>query len=135
MAAGLETATKIGTSVGDLQDAAAKRRLEVINRLVDQRAKELELQGINATAESYAEQKRLEQQVAIAKAQGSLAPASELSRLQNELAEATARRDLEAVSRERAQASELAEVRAELAKLEAQLDIIRIKVQHDGDGE
>ena len=135
VAAGLETATKIGTSVGDLQDAAAKRRLEVINRLVDQRAKELELQGINATAESYAEQKRLEQQVAIAKAQGSLAPASELSRLQNELAEATARRDLEAVSRERAQASELAEVRAELAKLEAQLDIIRIKVQHDGDGE
>ena len=73
--------------------------------------------------------------MAIAKAQGSLAPASELSRLQNELAEATARRDLEAVSRERAQASELAEVRAELAKLEAQLDIIRIKVQHDGDGE
>ena len=135
VAAGLETATKIGTSVGDLQDAAAKRRLETINRLVDQRAKELELQGINATAESYAEQKRLEQQVAIAKAQGSLAPASELSRLQNELAEATARRDLEAVSRERAQASELAEVRAELAKLEAQLDIIRIKVQHDGDGE
>jgi hypothetical protein len=115
VAAGLDAATKIGTGIDDLRDAANQRRLEVIKRQVDQRAMELEFQGINATAESSAELKRLQQQVELANTQGTLAPPTELAQLQNELAEATARRDLDAVTRDRAQAAELADVRAGLS--------------------
>lgn len=125
--AGLGAATTIGTSIEDLRDAADKRSLEVIKRQVEQRAKELELQGVNATADSYAELKRLQQQVEIATAQGSLAPASELSQLQHELAEATARRDLDAVTRDRADAAEFAGVRAEIARLQAQIQLLEAK--------
>ena len=125
VSAGLTAASTIGTSVDGLREAADKRRLEVITRQVDQRAKELELQGINATADSYAELKRLQQQVEIASAQGSLAPASALSQLQDELAEATARRDLAAVNRETALAVELAEIRAEIARLQAQQELLK----------
>ncbi|MGC3993491.1 MAG: hypothetical protein QM779_05090 [Propionicimonas sp.] len=127
--AGLDAATKIGTSADALRDAADVRSLEVIKRQVEQRSKELELQGINATADSYAELKRLQQQVDIATAQGSLAPPSALATLQNELAEATARRDLDAVNRDSAQAAELAGVRAEIARLEAQIQLLQARAQ------
>ncbi len=126
---GLSAVGTIATTTSELRDAAAKRRLAEVTRKVDQRSKELELQGINATADSYAELKRLQQQVEIAEAQSTLAPPSptELSRLENDLAEATARRDLEAVNRARAQESELAATQAEIARLQAQIDLLTLQ--------
>ncbi|MFT4108101.1 hypothetical protein [Propionicimonas sp.] len=129
VSAGLDAATRIGASADALRDAADVRGLEVIKRQLERRSKELELQGVNATADSYAELKRLQQQVDIASAQGSLAPPSTLATLQNELAEATARRDLDAVNRDSAQAAELAGVRAEIARLQAQVQLLQARAQ------
>ena len=51
-----------------------------------------------------------------------------LKELENELAMETARRDLEARSRERRLATELATTQAEIARLEAQLKLLEAKV-------
>ena len=124
---GLDAVTKASTSLGDLGDAATERRLKALKRQVEQRQQELELQGIDATADSFAELKRLQQQVDLRTAQGTLDSAG-LKELENELAMETARRDLEARSRERQLATELATTQAEIARLEAQLKLLEAKV-------
>ena len=124
---GLDAVTKASTSLGDLGDAAAERRLKALKRQVEQRQQELELQGIDATADSFAELKRLQQQVDLQTAQGTLDSAG-LKELENELAMETARRDLEARSRERRLATELATTQAEIARLEAELKLLQAEV-------
>jgi hypothetical protein len=125
--AGLDAVSKASTTLGDLSSAGAELRLKAIKRDVEQRTQELELQGINATAEDFAELKRLKQKVDIATAQGSLAPPSELAKLEAELSRETTQRDLEAVRRDRAQAAEMAAVHSEIDRLKAELELIRIR--------
>jgi hypothetical protein len=121
VAEGLDTASKISTTAATLSDANAKRRLDALTTEHALVSKRLELDGLDATAADFAEAKRLEQQVAMAKATGELAGPSELSRLQNQLALETARRDLEAVARSRALDTELAAAQAEIQRLTTQL--------------
>ena len=130
--AGLDAVSKASTTLGDLASAGAELRLKAIKREVEQRTQELELQGINATAEDFAELKRLKQQVEIATAQGSLAPPSELAKLEAELSRETTQRDLEAVRRDRAQAAELAAVHSEIDQLKAELELVRIRKKIEG---
>lgn len=78
--AGLEQAAKLSGAVGTLTDAGAARRLAVLQRQVAERTKELELKGLEATADDFAELKRLEQQVALAKAGAALAAAPDGAR-------------------------------------------------------
>jgi len=132
-AAGLDAVSKASTTLGDLSSAGAEQRLKAVKRQVEQRTQELELQGINATADSFAELKGLKQQVEIAQAQSSLAPPSpsELARLEGELAKATASRDLETVNRDRAQASELAAMKSEIERLTVELALVKLK-KEDG---
>lgn len=82
---GLDAVSKSSTTLGDLSAASAEARLKAITRAVDQRTKELELVGINATAADFVELKRLKQRLEIVTAQGGLAPPSELANLQAEL--------------------------------------------------
>jgi len=129
--AGLDAVSKASTTLGDLSSAGAEQRLKAIKRQLDQRTQELELQGLNATAESFAELKRLKQQVEIAEAQGSLAPPTELAKLEGELAKETAQRDLEAVARDRAQSAELAALNSEIARLTAEVERMKLQEQAD----
>lgn len=130
---GLDSAGKASTAVGSLLDADKERDLADLKRIVEMRTKELELKGIEATAEEFADLKRLTQQVDIAAARSKLAPVAEteLSRLQAELTMATARRDLEAVVRERALDVELAAAQAEIARLSSALKLAELR---GGDG-
>jgi hypothetical protein len=121
VADGFDTASKISTTAATLSDANAKRRLDALTNEHALVSKRLELDGLNATAADFAEAKRLEQQVAMAKATGDLAGPSELSQLQNALALETARRDLEAVTRSRALDTELAAAQAEIQRLTTEL--------------
>lgn len=129
--AGLDAVSKASTTLGDLSSAGAELRLKAIKRQVEQRTQELELQGINATADEFVELKRLKQQVEIASAQGSLAPPSELAKLEAELSRETTQRDLEAVRRDRARSAELAAVHSQIEQLKAELELMRLRTEND----
>lgn len=130
---GLDSASKISTSLASLTDADAERRLAMLKRQVEERTKDLELKGLNATGEDFAELKRLEQEVLLQKAVASLAPGSgrELAQLQAELALETARKDLDAAVRQRALDGELASAQAEIARLTAQLKLAKLRKSED----
>ena len=132
----LEAVSKASTALTDLSATSAEQRLKSIKRQVEQRTQELELLGLNASAEDFAELKRLKQRVEIAEAQSALAPPSGLATLEDQLAKQTARRDLEAVSRERTQAAELAATRSEIAQLAAEVELLKLRKQaaDEGDG-
>ena len=121
LVAGMDAVSKASANLRGLRDAAAERKLEAIKRQVTQRTQELELRGLNATADDFAKLKRQQQKVAMLEAEGALTPASELSKLQNELAGETGRADLEKVQRDRQVASDLAAMQAEIAGLEARV--------------
>jgi len=125
--AGLDAASKSSSALGDLSTAGAELRLKAIKRQVEQRTQELELEGINATAEDFAQLKRLQQQVEIASAQGALAPPSELATLQDELSRETAKRDLDAVQRDRAQAAEISAIQSEIERLKAEVELAKLR--------
>jgi hypothetical protein len=128
--AGLESASKAQTTFTGLLDAADERKLTAIKRRVDALNKELELKGLEATADLFDELKVLEQQVAIADAEGKLKPPSEpseLDRLKTKLEFEETRSKLEAVRRQSEMDSELADARSEIARLEARVKIIELK--------
>lgn len=129
--AGLDAVTKTSTALGDLSTAGAELRLKAIKRQVEQRTQDLELEGLNATAEDFAELKRLKQQVEITESQGALAPPSELAKLEGQLAKETARRDIDAVRRDRAQAAELGALHGEIDLLKAELELIKLRDAED----
>jgi hypothetical protein len=131
VAGALDNVTKASTSLGSLADAGAERRLQALKREHDTLTKKLDKEGLAATSEDFARLKRLEQQVAIAKAEEGLAPTpvTELSQAQSALGLATAQRDLEAVVRERALDGELAGAQAEIARLTAQLRLAELKAK------
>ena len=79
MAGGLESATNAQASLTGLLDAKADRELSGLKWRVEKTRQELESKGLAATANQFAELKRLEQQVQIAEAQGRLTPSSVLS--------------------------------------------------------
>jgi len=85
-----------------------------------------------ATADDFAKLKRRQQKVAMLEAEGALAPTSELSKLQNELAGETGGADLEKVQRDRQVASDLAAMQAEIAGLEAQLRLVELRAKLPG---
>lgn len=129
--AGLDAVTKASTAIGDLSTSGAEIRLKAIKRQVEQRTQGLELEGLNATAGDWAELKRLKQQVEITEAQGALAPRSELAELEGQLAKETARRDIDAVQRDRAQAAQLGALHGEIDLLKAELDFIKLRDAKD----
>lgn len=129
--AGLDAVTKASTALGDLSTAGADLRLKAIKRQLDQRTQDLELEGLNATAADFAELKRLKQQVEIAEAQGSLAPPSELAKLEGQLVQETAGRDLDAVRRDRAQVAELGALHGEIDLLKAELGLVKLRLPDD----
>ena len=129
--AGLESASKVSTSLGDLSSAGAELRLKAIKREVERRTQELEREGINATAADFAELKRLKQRVEIATAQGSLAPPSALAELEADLARETTQRDLEEVRRDRVESAELATVHSEVEQLKAEVELMKLRAEKD----
>ncbi|MGH9244490.1 MAG: hypothetical protein ACRD29_09265 [Acidimicrobiales bacterium] len=133
VASGVESVSKISSILGTLADADAERRLGATKRQVEQRKLELEAKGLDATAEDFAELKRLEQQVLITTATRSLTPttSTELGRIQDALALETARRDLEAIMRQRALDGELAAAQAEIARLRTDLELARERGRAD----
>jgi hypothetical protein len=72
VAGGLDTASKMQSSFTGLLDAEEERRLTALKRRVDMMNETLEMKGIAATADDFAELKRLEQRVAIAEARAKL---------------------------------------------------------------
>ncbi len=127
VASGLDSASKISTSVTSLADASAERRLATLKRQVEQQTKELEKKGLAATAQDFAELKRLEQQVAIADANTKLASPGGLAHVQGQLALEAAYRDLEMAERERALANETAETNAEISRLTAEVQLATLQ--------
>jgi hypothetical protein len=87
IAAGLEAASKAQIAIASLEDAREKRQLDAIKQQKDKLQAELDLKGLEATAEDLARLKALEQQVSIAENEGKLAksPPSELDVLKGEL--------------------------------------------------
>ena len=126
--AGLDAAVKSQASVTGLLDADDERRLASVKRRVDQLNKELEEKGLNATAEHFAEQKRLEQQVAIIEAQGKLEP-SELAVMQEQLELVETRTKLQAARQKARLDVELATVRAEIARLEDRVRLEELRAK------
>lgn len=122
VASGLDSVTKAQASVTGLLDARAERRAAAVKREYEQLQNELNLKGLNATADDVARLKRLEQRVAIAEAEGSLAGPSEVDELEAELREVKARTELSAARREEALEYELSDLRAEVARLQVQLE-------------
>lgn len=116
---GLEVANKVQGTVGTLLDAGAERRAAAAKRAFEQAQTDLDARGLAATAEDFARVKRLEQRVAIAAAEGTLAPPSEAAVLEAELREVTARHDLAAARREESLEYELGALRSETARLQA----------------
>lgn len=118
LVAGLQAAKDTTSSLTTLADANEERELAGLKRRVERAQQELERKGLDATAEQFAELKRLEQQVAIGDAQGKLAPPSELDALKSQLELVQTRSSLHAAERTEALDSELADIRAEVARLE-----------------
>ena len=131
IATALDSVTKADASLTALADADATRAVEGLKREVERRTQKLELDGLDATAEDFAELKRLKQQLELTTTREALAPptTSELARLQNELALERARRDLEATSRQRALDGELAATQAEVARLAAELRLADLRAR------
>lgn len=94
---GLETASKLQSSIAGLRDAGAERQLQGLKRRLERLQQELQLKAETATAHDVVRLKRLEQQVAIAEATGKLAPATELDELTYEYNLLKMRKDLEAL--------------------------------------
>lgn len=124
---GLETATKLSSTLTGLRDAGDERRLAGLTRRVENAQQELELKGLAATAADHARLKELQQQVEVTTAEGALAPPSAAARLEDELRLVTAQRDLEAARRSAAVDMELSEVRTEIARLEAQVELLEAR--------
>jgi hypothetical protein len=123
---GLEAAGKAQTALTGVLDAADVRRLAALERRVKTKQQELEEKGLAATADDYAELKRLQQQVEIADAEGKLAPPSppsELDQLKAQLDLASTRAALAAVERWTATDNEMADVRAEIQLLDGRLKL------------
>lgn len=113
VASGLDSATKISASLVSLADAAGKRRLDLLAQEVAVRSKELEQRGLDATADEFAELKRLQQEVALAKARAEL-PVETAS-------PATPAPPAAEAAHSRALDAELAAAQAEIARLSAEL--------------
>jgi hypothetical protein len=97
IATGLEAAKKAQAAYVGLEDAGDQHRLDVLKRRKDTLQAELDLKGLEATAEDFGQLKSLEQQVSIAEFQGKLTPASpsplDLLKAQLELAKTQAALD------------------------------------------
>lgn len=129
IASGLDSVMKTSASFDTLTDSDGVRRLALLKREAESKTQELELKGLDATADDFAEAKRLAQRVAMADATSKLSPAkqSELAAAQNELALLTARRDTEALVRQRQLDGELAVAQGELARLSLELQLERAR--------
>ena len=116
---GLDVANKAQATVGTLLDAGSERRAAAAKRAFEQAQADLDARGLAATAEDFARAKRLEQQVTIAAAEGTLAPPAEAAVLEAELREVTSRHALAAARREESLEYELGALRSETARLQA----------------
>lgn len=128
LSGGLDSADKVQTSISGLVDAAAERDLASKKRELELLQTELENKGLAATAEDVARLKRLEQQVAIAGAEGKLASgAAEADRLEAEFRLVKARTDLDVARRENSLETELGSLRSEVTRLEEALRLEKAK--------
>ncbi len=119
---GLDSASKIQTLFTGLVDAGEVRLLAGLKRRLESAQADLDLKGLAATEQDFAELKRLQQEVLIAEAHGKLAPASQTSQIEDELRLVKARTDLHAARRSEAIEMELDGVRAEVARLHERLN-------------
>jgi hypothetical protein len=121
ISAGLENASKIGSTWQGLRDSTSERRLTQLKTQVELKEQEIKAAGLAATEAQSAELERLKQEVAINEAHADLDPATlEAASLQREKVLLDARRE-ESVARRQLQAeSELAEMRLEIERLKAQ---------------
>lgn len=127
VAAGIGTGLKAQTDLTTLADAEDVRRLAAAKRELEQLQHELDLKGLAATSDEVARLSKLTQQVAIAEAEGKLAPPGETAKLEAETRLVEARTKLADAHRTEALEQELASLRSEIARLA--LEVEKAKLQ------
>lgn len=129
VAGGLKSATEATESFGGLLDAESKRRLDAKKRELEMLQTEISLKGTQATAEDATMLKRLEQQVAIADAEGKVSTTSmDAAAAEAELRLVKAQTDLHKATRDNELELELGALRSEVARLQEQIALD--KLQH-----
>jgi len=124
--AGLDAATKAEASVSGLLDAGDERRLATLKRQLDIKTNDLNLKGLAATADDFAEQKRLEQEVAMAGSRTELETA-ELDAVKHKVDMVDTQTKLAQAQRDAQVDSDLADVHIQIAGLTARMDLAKLQ--------
>lgn len=121
---GVTAAKGLVDNVINIRDAQADRDKAAAERDLAEAKARLELKGVEATADDYADLQRAEQAVKLKTANTALAPSaapSSLEVLKTELDRVRTQNSLDAARREAATESSLADVKLEVARLQAEV--------------